>query len=184
MSRKCCMHTAGTCTPLLAPVPSTSDAVIRAHPGRAQASPSTRMTYIPGDAGLWARVQGLSGEGEMRVLRAGSQVWLRRADALVHVKPPLQLREALFRKHEALRGAERWGGWGFPTRETLHYVGRANLSGNNNSFILVEKEMATHSRVLAWRIPGTEEPGGLLSMGSQSRTRLKRLSSSIGYLSL
>ena len=29
----------------------------------------------------------------------------------------------------------------------------------------VEKEMATHSSVLAWRIPGTEEPGGLLSMG-------------------
>ena len=26
--------------------------------------------------------------------------------------------------------------------------------------------MATHSSVLAWRIPGTEEPGGLLSMGS------------------
>ena len=31
----------------------------------------------------------------------------------------------------------------------------------------VEKEMATHSRVLAWRIPGTAEPGGLPSMGSQ-----------------
>ena len=29
-----------------------------------------------------------------------------------------------------------------------------------------EKEMATHSGVLAWGIPGTEEPGGLLSMGS------------------
>ena len=29
-----------------------------------------------------------------------------------------------------------------------------------------EKEMATHSNVLAWKIPGTEEPGGLLSMGS------------------
>ena len=29
-----------------------------------------------------------------------------------------------------------------------------------------EKRMATHSSVLAWRIPGTEEPGGLLSMGS------------------
>ena len=28
--------------------------------------------------------------------------------------------------------------------------------------------MATNSSVLAWRIPGTEEPGGLLSMGSQS----------------
>ena len=38
--------------------------------------------------------------------------------------------------------------------------------------------MATHSSVLAWRIPGTVEPGGLPSMGSHSRTRLKRLSSS------
>ena len=32
--------------------------------------------------------------------------------------------------------------------------------------ILVYEEMATHSSVLAWRIPGTGEPGGLLSMGS------------------
>ena len=31
----------------------------------------------------------------------------------------------------------------------------------------LEKEMATHSSVLAWRIPGTEEPGRLQSMGSQ-----------------
>ena len=38
--------------------------------------------------------------------------------------------------------------------------------------------MATHSSVLAWRIPGMGEPGGLPSMGSHSRTRLKRLSSS------
>ena len=30
----------------------------------------------------------------------------------------------------------------------------------------MEKEMATHSSVLAWRVPGTEEPGGLPSMGS------------------
>ena len=37
----------------------------------------------------------------------------------------------------------------------------------------LEKEMATHSRILAWRIPRTEEPGGLQSMGSQkSRTQL------------
>ena len=36
--------------------------------------------------------------------------------------------------------------------------------------------MATHSSVLTWRIPGTGEPGGLPSMGSQSRTRLKQLS--------
>ena len=33
-------------------------------------------------------------------------------------------------------------------------------------FHALEKETATHSSVLAWRIPGTEEPGGLPSMGS------------------
>ena len=33
-------------------------------------------------------------------------------------------------------------------------------------FHALEKEMATHSTVLAWRIPGTGEPGGLPSMGS------------------
>ena len=31
----------------------------------------------------------------------------------------------------------------------------------------LEKEMATHSSILAWEIPRTEEPGGLQSMGSQ-----------------
>ena len=36
----------------------------------------------------------------------------------------------------------------------------------------LKKEMATHSSILAWRIPWTEEPGGLQSMGSQSRTWL------------
>ena len=33
-------------------------------------------------------------------------------------------------------------------------------------FHALEKEMATHSSILAWRIPGLEEPGGLLSIGS------------------
>ena len=32
----------------------------------------------------------------------------------------------------------------------------------------LEKEMVTHSSILAWRIPWTEEPGGLQPMGSQS----------------
>ena len=36
----------------------------------------------------------------------------------------------------------------------------------------LEKGMATHSSVLAWEIPWTEEPGGLQFVGSQSRTRL------------
>ena len=36
----------------------------------------------------------------------------------------------------------------------------------------LEKDMATHSSFLAWRIPRTEEPGGLQFMGSQSWTQL------------
>ena len=36
----------------------------------------------------------------------------------------------------------------------------------------LEKEMATHSSILAWRIPWTEKLGGLPSMGLQSQTQL------------
>ena len=36
----------------------------------------------------------------------------------------------------------------------------------------LEKEMATHASILAWRIPWTEEPGRLQSTGSQSQIRL------------
>ena len=36
----------------------------------------------------------------------------------------------------------------------------------------LEKGMATHSSILVWEIPWTEEPGGLQSMGSQKRTQL------------
>ena len=35
----------------------------------------------------------------------------------------------------------------------------------------LEKEMATYSSILAWKIPWTEKPGGLPSMGSQSQTQ-------------
>ena len=43
------------------------------------------------------------------------------------------------------------------TTERLHFHFR---------FHALEKEMATHSSVLAWRVPGTAELGGLLSLGS------------------
>ena len=71
------------------------------------------------------------------------------------------------------------GAW----RAAVHGVaeGRTRLSDFTFTFHFhaLEKEMATHSSVLAWRILGTAEPGGLPSMGfAQSRTRLKRLSSS------
>ena len=48
--------------------------------------------------------------------------------------------------------------------------GRTQLSDFTFTFHFhaLEKEMATHSSVLAWRIPGTEEPGRLPSMGSHT----------------
>ena len=46
----------------------------------------------------------------------------------------------------------------------------------------LEKGMATHSSVLAWRIPWTEEPGGLQYMGSQSQTRLSNFLSFFSLL--
>ena len=52
-----------------------------------------------------------------------------------------------------LVGCSPWGPQESDTTERLH-------------FHALEKEMATHSSVLAWRIPGTGEPDGLPSMGS------------------
>ena len=53
---------------------------------------------------------------------------------------------------------------------TVHGVAKSRTQLSNFTFTFhfhaLEKEMATHSRVLAWRIPGTGEPGGLPSMGS------------------
>ena len=46
----------------------------------------------------------------------------------------------------------------------------------------LEEGMATHSSILAWRTPWTEEPGGLQSIELQSQTRLKRLSTHAGVL--
>jgi len=53
-----------------------------------------------------------------------------------------------------------------------HRIESPNMGGEESAsdftfhFHALEEEMATHSSVLAWRIPGTGEPGGLLSMGS------------------
>ena len=53
---------------------------------------------------------------------------------------------------------------------TVHGVTKSRTQLNDFTFTFplhaLEKEMATHSSVLAWKIPGTAEPGGLPSMGS------------------
>ena len=68
------------------------------------------------------------------------------------------------------------GAW----QAAVHGVAKSQTWLSNFAFIFhfhaLEKEMATHSSVFAWRIPGTGEPGGLPSMVTQSRTRLKWLS--------
>ena len=55
----------------------------------------------------------------------------------------------------SLVGCSPWGRWGLDITERLHF-----------HFAALEKEMATHSSVLAWRIPGTGELGGLPTLGS------------------
>ena len=58
------------------------------------------------------------------------------------------------------------------------HSGNTALVNTDNWTVLqryVEKEMATHSSILAWRVPWTEEPGGLQSMGvTRSQTRLSK----------
>ena len=57
------------------------------------------------------------------------------------------------------------GAW----QATVHEAAKSRTRLNDFTFTLhlhaLEKEMATHSSVLAWRIPGSVEPGGLQSMG-------------------
>ena len=55
-------------------------------------------------------------------------------------------------------------------KAAVHEVAKSQTGLSDLTFTFhfhaLEKEMATHSSVLAWRIPGTGEPGGLPSMGS------------------
>ena len=55
------------------------------------------------------------------------------------------------------------GAW----KAAVHEVAEVSDFTFTFHFPALEKEMATHSSVLAWRIPGTGEPGGLPSMGSR-----------------
>ena len=70
----------------------------------------------------------------------------------------------------SLVGCSPWGRWELDTTERLHFHFSLSCTGEGNGNPLqcscLEKEMATHSSVLAWRIPGMGEPGGLPSMGS------------------
>ena len=69
--------------------------------------------------------------------------------------PPPVLLPGESHGRRSLVGCSPWGRYESDTTDRLHF-----------HFHALEKEMATHSSVLAWRIPGMGEPGRLLSMGS------------------
>ena len=59
-----------------------------------------------------------------------------------------------------------WGAWWAAVHGVVRSPTRLSDFTFTFHFHALEKEMATHSIVLAWRIPGTGEPGGLPSLGS------------------
>ena len=88
---------------------------------------------------------------------------------LEHVDPILEtkaLHNGTPLQYSCLENPMDGGAW----KAAVHGVaeGRARLSNFTFTFHFhaLEKEMATHSSVLPWRIPGTGEPGGLPSVGS------------------
>ena len=82
-------------------------------------------------------------------------------DLRVPIASPLQ--------YSCLENPVEGGAW----KAAVHGVAKSRTQLSDLTFTFhfhaLEKEMATHSSVLAWRIPGTGEPGGV----TQSRTRLK-----------
>ena len=59
------------------------------------------------------------------------------------------------------------GAWEAAVHEVTKSRTRLSDFTLTSHFDALEKEMATHSSVLAWRIPGVGEPGGLPSLGSR-----------------
>lgn len=127
MSTKCCMHTVGTCTPFLAPVPSASDAIIRALPHGWLTSPEMLVCEPASRVCLERERCELTGLD----LRSGSDVpmlwstWNR----------PCSLARLCSgnTKHVVEPSTEE----GETSPPGKNYVERLHLSGNNNSFILV-----------------------------------------------
>ena len=107
--------------------------------------------YLPGESHLWfwawwATVHGIAkGQIRLKVTGEGNGTPLQYS-CLENPRDGGALRSAV---HEVAKSRTRLSNFTF----TFH-------------FYALEKEMATHSSVLPWRIPGTGEPGGLPSMGS------------------
>ena len=104
--------------------------------------------------GLCINLESWDGEGDGREFQKGGlyvSLWLIHQRRQWHPTPVLLPGKS--HGQRSLVGCSPWGSEELNTTERLH-------------FHALEKEMATHSSVLAWRIPGTREPGGLLSLES------------------
>ena len=94
-------------------------------------------------------LDGISNSMNMSLSKLQEMVWRRQW------QPTPVLSPGKSHGWRGLVGCSPWGRLESDTTEWLHF---------HFSFHALEKEMATHSSVLAWRIPGTGEPGGLPSM--------------------
>ena len=132
--------------------------------GGAKETGGRRASHILCSSVLWN--PGIRGDKEKEKNKPGStlQLWAalstndspgfclkKTMPTKAHLRPSILPGKSHGRR--SLVGCRPWGREESDTTEWLH-------------FHALEKEMATHYSVLAWRIPGTGEPGGLLSMGS------------------
>ena len=88
-----------------------------------------------------------------------------------HVLKYLCLHRNTHTKVQKVTYSSRWRPRWLSGKESACSAGdTGSIPGSGRS---LGEGMATHSSILAWEIPGTEEPGGLQSVGSQSQTRLR-----------
>ena len=83
------------------------------------------------------------------------------------IEEPISSSKIYTSQYSCLENPMDGGAWG----TAVHWVAKSWTRPSDFTFTFhfhaLEKEMATHSSILAWRIPGTEEPSGLSSVGSQ-----------------
>ena len=98
--------------------------------------------------------------------RPGASLWACSACNLAPLERVIGEGNGTPLQYSCLENPMDGGAW----KAAVHGVAKSWTQLSNFTFIFhfhaLEKEMATHSSVLAWRIPGTGEPGGLPSMGS------------------
>ena len=107
----------------------------------------------------------------VRLLGEGNTSWTGACaldPAAVHLKGSLKLGEGNGTplQYSCLENPMDGGAWWAAVHGVTKSPTRLSNFTFNFHFHALEKEMTMHSSVLAWRIPGTGEPGGLLSMGS------------------